>query len=141
MTMELNELTAISPVDGRYGSKTAAFRDLFSEYGLIKHRVLVEVRWFQALAAHVGVAHEENWNKTLNLIEAKLREVRKKVDGPQAEQRAAETGTQLRFIKNAWRNHAMHPLVAYDEHRAKAIVENARLLLKHLASKINQPFE
>ena len=48
--MELNELTAISPVDGRYGSKTAAFRDLFSEYGLIRHRVLVEVRWFQALA-------------------------------------------------------------------------------------------
>ena len=48
--MELNELTAISPVDGRYGSKTAAFRELFSEYGLIKHRVLVEVRWFQALA-------------------------------------------------------------------------------------------
>jgi len=52
MTMELNELTAISPVDGRYGSKTAALRDLFSEYGLIKHRVLVEVRWFQALANH-----------------------------------------------------------------------------------------
>jgi len=51
MTMELNELTAISPVDGRYGSKTAAFRDLFSEFGLIKHRVLVEVRWFQALAS------------------------------------------------------------------------------------------
>ncbi|MCG6939497.1 MAG: adenylosuccinate lyase [Gammaproteobacteria bacterium] len=50
--MELNELTAISPVDGRYGSKTAAFRDLFSEYGLIRHRVLIEVRWFQALAAN-----------------------------------------------------------------------------------------
>ena len=54
--MELNELTAISPVDGRYGSKTSAFRDLFSEYGLIKHRVLVEVRWFQALAAHGEIA-------------------------------------------------------------------------------------
>ena len=53
--MELNELTAISPVDGRYGSKTAAFRDLFSEYGLIKHRVLVEVRWFQALAANAEI--------------------------------------------------------------------------------------
>jgi adenylosuccinate lyase len=50
MTLELNELTAISPVDGRYGSKTAILRDLFSEYGLIKYRVLVEVRWFQALA-------------------------------------------------------------------------------------------
>jgi adenylosuccinate lyase len=55
MTMELNELTAISPVDGRYGSKTAAFRDLFSEYGLIKHRVLVEVRWFQALAENAMI--------------------------------------------------------------------------------------
>ena len=54
-TMELNELTAISPVDGRYGSKTAAFRDLFSEYGLIKHRVLVEVRWFQALASNAEI--------------------------------------------------------------------------------------
>jgi len=50
--IQLNELTAISPVDGRYGSKTAAFRDLFSEYGLIKHRVLVEIRWFQALSSH-----------------------------------------------------------------------------------------
>jgi len=50
--IELSELTAISPVDGRYGSKTSAFRDLFSEYGLIKHRVLVEIRWFQALASH-----------------------------------------------------------------------------------------
>jgi len=49
--MELNELTAISPVDGRYGSKTADFRAYFSEYGLIRHRVLVEIRWFQALAA------------------------------------------------------------------------------------------
>jgi len=54
--MELNELTAISPVDGRYGSKTEAFRDLFSEYGLIRHRVLVEVRWFQALAANAEIA-------------------------------------------------------------------------------------
>ncbi len=50
--IELSELTAISPVDGRYGSKTSALRGLFSEYGLIKHRVLVEIRWFQALASH-----------------------------------------------------------------------------------------
>jgi len=58
--MELNELTAISPVDGRYGSKTAMFRDTFSEYGLIKHRVLVEVRWFQALAAHKDIGEVPN---------------------------------------------------------------------------------
>ena len=49
--MQLTELTAISPVDGRYGSKTTEYQDIFSEYGLIRHRVLVEVRWLQALAS------------------------------------------------------------------------------------------
>ncbi|MCW8899245.1 MAG: adenylosuccinate lyase [Gammaproteobacteria bacterium] len=49
--MELSQLTAISPVDGRYGSKTAALRPIFSEFGLIRYRVLVEVRWLQHLAA------------------------------------------------------------------------------------------
>jgi adenylosuccinate lyase len=53
--MDLTQLTAISPVDGRYGSKTDALRPIFSEYGLIRHRVVVEVRWLQALAAHEGI--------------------------------------------------------------------------------------
>jgi len=48
--MELESLTAISPVDGRYADKTAQLRPIFSEYGLIRHRVMVEVRWLQALA-------------------------------------------------------------------------------------------
>ncbi len=48
--MNLNSLTAISPIDGRYGSKTVDLRPIFSEYGLIRHRVLVEVRWLQHLA-------------------------------------------------------------------------------------------
>ena len=50
--MELSQLTAISPIDGRYGSKTSKLQPIFSEYGLIRHRVLVEARWLQALAAH-----------------------------------------------------------------------------------------
>jgi adenylosuccinate lyase len=50
--MELSTLTAVSPVDGRYGSKTADLRPIFSEYGLIRHRVAVEVRWLNALADH-----------------------------------------------------------------------------------------
>jgi adenylosuccinate lyase len=48
--MELSSLTAISPVDGRYGNKTESLRPIFSEYGLIRHRVLVEVRWLLLLA-------------------------------------------------------------------------------------------
>jgi len=48
--MELSPLTAISPIDGRYGGRTEDLRPVFSEYGLIRHRVLVEVRWLQMLA-------------------------------------------------------------------------------------------
>jgi len=48
--MELSALTAISPIDGRYGNKCEDLRPIFSEFGLIRHRVLVEVRWLQLLA-------------------------------------------------------------------------------------------
>ncbi len=48
--MQLSPLTAISSVDGRYANRTAALRGIFSEYGLIRYRVIVEIRWFQALA-------------------------------------------------------------------------------------------
>ncbi len=50
--MQLSSLTAVSPIDGRYGSKVIELRDIFSEYGLIKYRVEVEIRWLQKLAAH-----------------------------------------------------------------------------------------
>ncbi|RUR48978.1 adenylosuccinate lyase [Vreelandella populi] len=50
--MQLSALTALSPVDGRYGSKAAALREHFSEFGLIRARVIVEVRWLQRLAEH-----------------------------------------------------------------------------------------
>ncbi|WP_282807176.1 adenylosuccinate lyase [Hafnia alvei] len=48
--MELSSLTAVSPIDGRYGDKVTALRPIFSEYGLLKFRVQVEVRWLQKLA-------------------------------------------------------------------------------------------
>ncbi|WP_438945598.1 adenylosuccinate lyase [Sediminibacterium sp.] len=48
--MELTQLTAISPIDGRYRSKTASLADYFAEYALIKYRVLVEVEYFFFLA-------------------------------------------------------------------------------------------
>lgn len=53
--MELSALTAVSPIDGRYGSKTSDYRSIFSEFGLIKCRVEVEIRWLQKLAAHPGI--------------------------------------------------------------------------------------
>ena len=53
--MELSSLSAISPVDGRYSRQAASLRSILSEFGLIKHRVLVEVRWLQCLAAHPDI--------------------------------------------------------------------------------------
>jgi adenylosuccinate lyase len=48
--MTLSSLTAISPIDGRYSAQTAALRPIFSEYGLIRRRVEVEIQWLLALA-------------------------------------------------------------------------------------------
>ena len=53
--MEFTSLTAVSPVDGRYAAKTESLRPIFSEYGLIRHRVVVEIRWLQALAASEAI--------------------------------------------------------------------------------------
>ena len=53
--MELSALTAISPIDGRYGNKTVQLRPIFSEFGLIRARVEVEIRWLQRLAAHEAI--------------------------------------------------------------------------------------
>ena len=53
--MELSPLTAISPVDGRYSPKVSTLRPVFSEFGLIHHRVQIEVRWLQALAADSAI--------------------------------------------------------------------------------------
>ncbi|MEL0027672.1 MAG: lyase family protein, partial [Perlucidibaca sp.] len=54
--MAFSTLTALSPVDGRYAGKVDALRPIFSEFGLIRARVEVEVRWLQRLAALDGVA-------------------------------------------------------------------------------------
>lgn len=48
--MELSALTALSPIDGRYGDKTKELRPIFSEYGLLKYRVQVEIKWLQKLS-------------------------------------------------------------------------------------------
>ncbi|MBN2865640.1 MAG: adenylosuccinate lyase [Thiotrichales bacterium] len=52
--MQLSELTAISPVDGRYGARLDNLKEIFSEFGLIKNRVKVEVFWLRMLANHPG---------------------------------------------------------------------------------------
>ncbi len=66
--MNLSSLTAVSPVDGRYASKTASLRPYFSEFGLIHHRVLVELRWLQALAEHGQIEEVPSFSDAANAV-------------------------------------------------------------------------
>ena len=64
--LPLSALTAVAPIDGRYGSKTSQLRDIFSEYGLIRFRVLVEVRWLQQLSQHSQIDEVKPFSKAAN---------------------------------------------------------------------------
>jgi len=64
--MQLSSLTAVSSVDGRYAGRTAGLREIFSEYGLIRYRVIVEICWFQALAASPEIPQLANLSDAAN---------------------------------------------------------------------------
>jgi len=69
--MILNKLNALSPVDGRYASKVDELRPIFSEFGLIKARVTVEVRWLQALSEKPEIAEVPSFaDETHQLLDA-----------------------------------------------------------------------
>lgn len=56
--LALNELTAISFVDGRYGPRTASLRNYLSEYALFKYRTLVELKYFKRLRSTLPQLHD-----------------------------------------------------------------------------------
>src|SRR5690554_5047685 len=65
-TPELFALTAVSPIDGRYGSRTTDLRPIFSEFGLIRARVEVEIRWLQHLARHPQIKEVAEFSAKTN---------------------------------------------------------------------------
>ena len=60
MTAPFSSLTAISPLDGRYQQKVSSLSEHFSEFGLIKYRVLVEITWLKSLAVTKELAEIPN---------------------------------------------------------------------------------
>ena len=66
--MQLEPLTAISPIDGRYAAKTDPLRAVFSEFGLIHQRVTVEVRWLQALSRIPEIAEIPVFSADANVV-------------------------------------------------------------------------
>lgn len=63
--MTLSELTAISPIDGRYFKKTRSLSSFFSEYALIYYRMMVEIRWLESLAAHPDILEIPAFNNEI----------------------------------------------------------------------------
>ena len=59
--MTFDNLTSISPIDGRYSDKTSPLKAIFSEFGLIKYRLLVEVRWLEAMSNNPNISEVILW--------------------------------------------------------------------------------
>lgn len=91
----------------------------------------------QVLAQRCGLAPNANWNTILNQIEAQIRQRREDRDHV-AEQWMAEAATQFRFIKNAWRNHAMHARAGYGDAQAREIYNSVGAFLRQLANHLHE---
>ena len=80
--MKRDQLTSISPLDGRYSDKTGELIDIFSEYGLIRFRVEIEVRWLQTLSKHNDIKELANFDETTNKqLNEKCLQINTVVDG------------------------------------------------------------
>ena len=64
--MTFDTLTSISPIDGRYGDKTGPLKSIFSEFGLIKYRVLVEISWLQAVSMNSQISEVPKFSSKSN---------------------------------------------------------------------------
>ena len=64
--MTFDTLTSISPIDGRYGDKTGPLKSIFSEFGLIKYRVLVEISWLQAVSMNSQIPEVPKFSSKSN---------------------------------------------------------------------------
>ena len=64
--MTFDTLTSISPIDGRYGDKTGPLKSIFSEFGLIKYRVFVEISWLQAVSMNSQISEVPKFSSKSN---------------------------------------------------------------------------
>jgi adenylosuccinate lyase len=97
--MALTPLTALSPLDGRYHTKVAALREHFSELGLIRLRVLVEIEWLKALAQEPSIAEIPSFSgPTIAQLDA-LASGFSESDGARVKAIEAETNHDVKAIE------------------------------------------
>jgi len=97
--MQLSSLTALSPVDGRYGSKTLDLRPYLSEFGLIRYRVEVEVRWLQMLAATPTIQEVPPLSAEANQQLEQLVEAFSEADASRIKQIEATTNHDVKAVE------------------------------------------
>ena len=97
--MQLTSLTAISPVDGRYGNKTESLRTIFSEFGLIKYRVIVEIRWIQALANEAGISEVASLSDEANQFLENIISNFSETDAEQVKQFESTTNHDVKAVE------------------------------------------
>lgn len=92
-----------------------------------------------ALQAAVKVdISKEQWSQILNQIEAKIKTINKGNAPAGDEQWYSEVAAQFIFLKNAWRNYAMHINERYDEERAQEVFDGTRAVMRHLATRLSE---
>jgi len=97
--MTHSTLTALSPLDGRYAAKAAALRPIFSEFGLMKRRVLVEVQWLLALAEERAIAEVGTISGGTRLFLLTLAEEFSLQDGERIKQIEATTNHDVKAVE------------------------------------------
>jgi len=97
--VETASLTALSPLDGRYASKTAPLREYLSEYALIRYRTLVEVRWLQFLADESGIEDLPPLERPVNDVLNRLVDNFSIKDAEQAKAIERETNHDVKAVE------------------------------------------
>ena len=97
--LPLTPLTALSPLDGRYETKTARLREHFSEYGLMRRRVFVEIRWLMHLVAHPGIPEVAKLSPKAQAFLEQLAERFSEADAARVKQIEATTNHDVKAIE------------------------------------------
>ena len=98
-SLALSSLTAVSPLDGRYGRATSSLRSICSEYGLIYYRVVVEIRWLQMLAANPDIKEVPAFDKNATSVLEKIIQDFSETDAQRVKDIEATTNHDVKAVE------------------------------------------
>ncbi len=122
MTLPLTELTAVSPVDGRYANKTSALREYFSEYALIRERIRIEVRWLLHLAQEPGIPELPPFDPMITAQLESLAENFSLEEAAEVKAIEAETNHDVKAVEYFLKSR-LKPLLDENQRQAAATLE------------------